>query len=187
MSDLTFAQPQRRNFLVPGLIVAALVIVACACIYFFVPHRIADLTVIHVAVLPTHTVIPTGSRVVGAQDAAQDDFYALVTVRIDDRLKVPLFINDITGTLTTQDSIDVTTTAAEKNDLDAVYTAFPALKPLASPPLLRESQIQPGGHSEGMVLLDFPVSGDVWKQRKSASVVIAFYNQGSMTVTIPNP
>jgi len=187
MSDFTFAQPERRNFLVPGLIVAALVAAAFVYIYFFTPHKIADLTVTHVAVLPTHTVMPNGSRIVGAQDASQDDFYALVTVRIDDHLKLPLFINDITGTLTTQDGADVTTTAAEKNDLDAVYTAFPALKPLASTPLLRESEVPPGGHAEGMVLLDFPVSDAVWKQRKSASVVIAFYHQDPMTITIPNP
>jgi len=187
MSDLTFSQPERRNFLIPALVVAVIVAVAVALIYFFLPHRVADLTVTHVADLPTHTVFATGSKVVGAQDESQDDFYVLATVRIDDRLKVPLFINDITGTLTTQDGTDLTTSAVEKGDIPAVYMAFPALKPLAGPPLLRESEILPGDSAEGMVLLHYSATEAAWKQRKAASVTIDFYHQGPLTVAIPQP
>jgi len=187
MSELTFKQAESRNFLVPILI--ALVIVGAVFGYVYLtPHRIADISVTHSAILPTHTVFETGSKLVGAQSESQDDLYVLATVRIDNHLKIPLTIDDITGTLTPPDNTTnpTTVTAIQKTDLDAVYMAFPALKPLSGPPLLRESSIEPGGHAEGMVLLNFPLTEADWKQRKSASVTISFYHQDQpFTVTIP--
>ena len=50
---------------------------------------------------------------------------------------------------------------------------------------LRETSIQPGDHAEGMVLIHFPVTEAVWKQRKSATVNIEFYHQGPFTIPIP--
>ncbi len=184
MAELTFSQSERRNYLVPGLIVLVIVGIAAGLIYKFTPHRIADLTVTHTAVVPIHTAFRSGSQLVGAQTAAQDDLYVLTTVRIDDKLKLPLFIKDITGTLTTHDGED-DTSAIEKNDFDNLYTTFPQLKPLASPPLLRETAIQPNDHAEGMVLLHFPVDQATWDKRTSATVTITTYSQGDLTVTIP--
>jgi hypothetical protein len=187
MADLKFSQPERRNFLVPALIALAVLGAIFAVLYAVFPHRIADLSVTHTAILPTHTVFKSDSMVVGAHDQAQDDLYVLTTVHVDNKLKtVPLFIKDITGTLTTDDG-DMNTTAVEKNDLSNLYITFPALKPLASPPLLREISIAPGGSAEGMVMLHFSVPQSAWDQRKSATVTVDFYHQGPFTVTIPKP
>jgi len=185
MSDITFAQAERRNFLVPALVVAAVVAIAFALIYFFTPHRIADLTVTHTAILPTHTTMDSDSKLVGHDIQSEDDLYVLATVRIDDKLKLPLFINDITGTFTAADGTEITASAVQKNDLLGLYVTFPALKPLASSPLVRDTTINPGDHAEGMVILSFPVTEEQWKQRKSASVTVTFYHQGPFTVVIP--
>ena len=190
MSNLTFAQAQseRRSFVAPAIIVVLIVAIAFAGIYFFTPHRIADLTVTHTAILPTHTVFKApsgGTKVVGAQDDSQDVLYVLTTVRIDDRLKLPIFIDDITGTLTAADDTVTGSSAIEKHEFDNLYTTFPALKPLASAPLYRDTEIQPGEHAEGMVLLHFSVDQPTWDQRKSASVTIVLRNQGPLTVDIP--
>jgi hypothetical protein len=186
MADLNFSQAERRNFLVPGLIAFVILSGIFALVFWFNPHRVADLTVTHTAILPTHTVFKSGSNIVGAKDPAEDDLYVLATVRIDDKLRLPLFIEDITGTLTTDDG-DLTTSAVEKTDLANLYVTFPGLKPLASTPLLREIKVEPGGYAEGMVLLHFPVTQAVWDQRKSATITIALYHQGPQTVTIPKP
>ena len=186
MADLNFSQLERRSFLVPGLIAVAILGGIFAMIFWFNPRRVADLAVTHTAILPTHTVFKTGSILVGAHDPAQDDLYVLATVRIDDKLRLPLFIEDITSTLTT-DQGEATTSAVQKDDLPNLYVTFPALKPLATAPLLRETKIEPGGHAEGMVLLHFPVTQAVWDQRKSATITIALYHQGPQTVTIPKP
>lgn len=188
MSELTFSQPERRNYLVPLLI--ALVLVGGIFAYIYLrPHRIADISVTTPAVVPEHTVFKSLSKVVGHEDEAQDDLYVITTVGIDNRLKIPLTIDDITGTLTpADDSAEPTTASAvEKNDLDNLYITFPALKPLASAPLLRETTIPPGGHAQGMVLLHFPIAKTDWDSRKSASVTINFYHQDPLTVPLPKP
>jgi len=183
MSELTFAQSERRNYLVPGLIVLAIVAIAAALIYKFTPHRIADVTVTHTTAVPIHTVTPSPIKL-SAANPGQDDLYILATVRIDDKLKLPLFIKDITGTLTTPDGED-STSAIEKNEFDNLYSTFPQLKPLAGPLLLRETAIQPNDHAEGMVLLHFPVDQATWDKRTSATITITTYSQGDLTVTIP--
>jgi hypothetical protein len=186
MADLTFKQSESRNFLVPILI--ALVLVGAVAGYVYLtPHRVADIAVTHTAVYPTHTVFKTDSKLVGAKDEIQDALYVLATVRIDNHSKVPLKIDDLSGTLTPPDNTTdpSTVTAIRKADYDGIYMTFPALKPMAGPPLLPETAIQPGDHAEGMVMLNFPNTEADWKQRKSATVTIGFYNQEPFTVTIP--
>jgi hypothetical protein len=187
MAQLTFSQAERRNFAGPILIAVAVLAAAAAAVYVYLPRRVADLSVTHTAILPTHTVIATESKLVGHQAEAEDAFYVLPTIRIDDKLHVPLFLSDITGTLTTADDSVVTVSAVHKADLDNVTTTFPALKPLLGPPLLRESSVPPSGSAEGTVLLSFPITQADWENRKSATVTVVFYHQGSFTVTIPNP
>jgi hypothetical protein len=189
MSELTFSQTERRSFLVPLLI--AFVFVGGVFAYIYLrPHRIADITITHTAVLPTHTVFKDLSKVVGHEDQAEDDFYVLTTIRIDNRLKIPLTIDDITGTLTPPDDSaePATTSAINKADIDGMYVTFPALKPLSGPPLTRETTIAPGDPAEGMVILHFPITQTDWNNRKSASVTISFYHQPDpFTVFIPKP
>lgn len=187
MSDFTFSQPERRNFLVPAILVSILVVAAFAFIYFFTPHRVADVQVTHASDVAKHFSLagPTiGPRVVGASDIAEDDLYVLATVRIHDDLKLPLFIKDLTGIVTTSDGTDLTASALEKDDLNSVYQAFPSVKAASGLPLLREIEIAPGATAEGTVILHFLTTEDVWKQRKSASITIEFYHQDPITVPI---
>ncbi len=185
MAELTFAQPERRSFLVPALIAIAALGIACGLFYLYISHHTVTLSVTHVAVLPTHTVFKSDSKLVGHQDPFQDDFYVLATLRIDDRLKDPVFLKDITAAVTAPDGTVTSTSAIEKNDLDNLYVTFPALVPLASAPLLRETAIQPGNHAEGMVILHFPIAQADWDQRKSADITLDFYHQDSITVPLP--
>jgi hypothetical protein len=184
MSELTFSsQSERRSFLVPGIIVGVIVVVVAALVYFLVPRSDADVSIIHTAIVPTHTVFKADSIVVG-QPQAEDDMYVLTIVHIEDKAKVPLFIKDITGNLTTGQG-DATASAVEGNDLPNLYLTFPALKLLATPPLLRETSIQPGQSAEGMVVLHFPVDANAWNNRKTATVTLDFYHQDPITTTIP--
>ncbi len=73
----------------------------------------------------------------------------------------------------------------QEKDLPNIYTSFPALKSLASRPLLRETLIAPGASAEGMVLLQFPITQDVWNHRKSAVLNVDLYHQGNFPVSIP--
>ncbi len=185
MSDLQFAQPARRNLLVPVLLAFLILGIVLALFLRLIPNHTADLAITHTAVYPAHTVFKSESMVV-ANQRAEDNLYVLATLRIDDRLHVPLFLKDFTATLTTAEGEEVTSSAVEQHDLDAVYTSFPEVKALATTPLLRETMINPGNSAEGMVLLRFPVTQDVWDRRRSATLNIELYHQGQQSILIPN-
>jgi hypothetical protein len=106
-------------------------------------------------------------------------------VTVTDRLNLPIFLKDFTGTLVTADGEEIAGTAAQKGELDNLYTTFPALRPLASDPLLRETLINPGNSASGMVLLHFPASGEAWNHRRSGVLNIDLYHQGPLSITIP--
>ena len=185
MSALTFSQPERRSFLVPGLIALAVLAIGLGIFAWINPYRVPQLTVTHTAVDAEHTVFASPSKVVGVKDQTQDDLYVLATVRINNRLKFPITVNDITGTVSNTDDAELTTTAVEKSDLPNLFVVFPKLAALAGPPLLRESTIQPGAQLEGMVVLHYPLTQADWDQRKSATITIDFYHQDAITVPIP--
>jgi hypothetical protein len=195
MSDLTFAQAERRNFVVPAIIaIAALAVIALVVAHFYnpVPPLAADITLTPTPtpnpyVLPEHIVFHEDSIVVGHKDPFEDDLYAVANVRVVNRLKVPLHLNDITVVLTAPDGTQTTASAANKKDLPNLYVTFPALKPHVSDPILRGANLQPGEQTEGMVLFTFPITQAVWDQRKSAAISFDFINQTPVNVTIPKP
>lgn len=184
MTDLKFAQSTHRNLLAPVLIAFLLLGIAIALVIRHAPARTVDLTISHTAVYPAHTVFKSDSIVVGS-DRSQDDLYVLTTLRVDDPLHLPVILKDFTATLTTADDQQITTSAIEEKDLLSVYTSFPALKSLASQPLLRETLIAPDTSAEGMVLLHFPVTQEMWDHRKSAILNVDLYHEGVFSVTIP--
>ena len=186
MADLSFSQAERRSFTVPLLLGLAVLAAVVGFFFWRTPMRVADVSIPHVATLPTHTVFPSATRIVGMQDPAEDVFYVLATVRIHNNLHVPIFVKDITGTLVAPDETEITASAVEKNELSNLFTAFPKLKPLSSTPLYRETTIEPGADGEGMVILNFPVDQDAWNKRKSASITLDLYHQGSVTTAIPS-
>jgi hypothetical protein len=183
VSDLKFAQPARSNLLAPVLLAFLILGITLALAIRFTPHKTADLDIVHTSVYPIHTVFKGQSILVG-HDQARDDLYVLTTLRVTDGLHLPLFLKDFTATLTTGDGEEITTSAVEKDDIASVYTSFPALKPLASEPLLRETMINPGQSTQGMILLHFPVTQDVWDHRRTAILNVDLYHQGQQGVMI---
>ncbi|MCU1253646.1 MAG: hypothetical protein JWQ49_6675 [Edaphobacter sp.] len=183
VSDLKFAQPARRNLLAPVLLAFLILGIVLALLLRFTPRRTPDLTILRTTIYPTHTVFKSDSIVVANQHT-DDTLYIITTLRIDDRLHLPLFLKDFTATLITGEGEEITTSAVEKLDLDNVYTSFPALKPLASEPLLRDTMIGPGQSAEGMILLHFPVTKEVWDHRRKAVLNVDLYHQGEQEVLI---
>jgi hypothetical protein len=194
VSPLTFSQPARRNLVVPIVIAIIALVVAGGLVIQFTPHSIADVTIPHTAVYAAHTVFKGETIVVGG-DRAQDDLYVVATVRVENRLRLPLFIKDFTATFTPANpdgtpGEPVTTSAAQKLDLPNLFTTFPAVKTIADEelksPLLRETQIDPGHSAEGLLFLHFPITQADWDHRKSATLSIDTYHQGPIVVTIPS-
>jgi hypothetical protein len=183
VSHPTFVQPVRRNLLAPVLLAFLVLGIVIALLIRFTPMTTASVAITRTAVYPVHTVFKSDSIVVG-QDTSQDDLYVLTTLHIDDNLHLPLFLKDFTATLTTGDGQQINTSAVEEHDLPNIFTSFPALKPLASEPLLRETMINPGAKAQGMILLHFPVTQSIWDHRQNAVLHIDYYHQGQQDVTI---
>lgn len=184
VNDLKFEQHAHRNLIAPVLIAFLLLGVVIALVIRHTPAQAVDLTITHTTIYPTHTVFKSNSIVVGS-DKAEDNLYVLANLRVEDPLHLPLFLKDFTATLTTADDQKITTSAAEAKDLPNIYTSFPGLKPLASAPLLRETLIAPGTSAEGMVLLQFPITVDMWNHRKSAILNVDLYHGGAFPIAIP--
>jgi hypothetical protein len=184
VQDLKFTPPARRNLLVPVLIAFLILGMAIAIVLRYTPASTAKLRILHTAVYPTHTEFKADSIIVG-RDRSQDDLYVVTILRMEDRLNLPLFIKDMTATLETSDGSKISTSAVQKQDFDNLFTTFPALKPLVTAPLLRETLIESGKSVEGAVVLHFPVTEEVWNHRRSATLHIALYHQGRVSVAIP--
>ena len=191
MADLTLSQPERRNLTVPILLALVLLCLTGFFLFRLTPRTTADVAVTHVEVYPAHTVFKSDSIVVG-EDPSQDDLYAVVTLRITDRLRLPLFLKDFTATLIPSDgSLQPATSAVEHAQLENLYTSFPALRKLAAaqhtPPLLRESRIDPNQTVEGYIILHFPVTAQVWNTRTNAIITLDLYHQQSLSIEVPKP
>jgi hypothetical protein len=184
VSDLRFSQPARRNLLAPVLIAFLILGLAIALLLRFTPRSTAKVNIQHTALYSTHTVFKSDSILVG-RDRSQDDLYVVVTIRMEDRLNLPLFIKDLTATLETADGEKLETSAVQKQDFQNLFTTYPALRPLAGNPLLRDTLIESGKAAEGTVVLHFPVTEDAWNHRRQATLHIALYHQGRIAVVIP--
>lgn len=192
VADLTFAQPARRNLLLPIVLTVAIVAVALFLLLRFTPHHTARLAVDRSTVFAAHTVFKSESTVVG-RDAAQDDLYVVAEVSLTDELRLPLFVDDITATLTPAaddptGNAPLTASAVEHTDLPNLYTSFPQVKKLADaagPPLLRDTRVEPGQTARGFVILHFPVPETIWNNRQDATLTIALYHQQPQTISIP--
>lgn len=190
MSEPTFAQPERRNYIAPVLVLLVLCGIGAGFIYRKMARQTLTASVTQTIAHPVkifYKAAPQSSsvKVLKVQEG-EDDLYIVSTVRIENHLDVPMYLKDFTLTFDTAEG-EMHTSAIEKNDLDAVYSSFPEIKPLMAKPLLRETSIAPGGTAEGTLLAQFAVPPSTWEQRKSATVTIDFYHAASMAVPIPKP
>jgi hypothetical protein len=87
-----------------------------------------------------------------------------------------LYVRSIEGKLVSAGG-EATANALSAVDFDRYFTAFPALKIGAQPALTPETKLQPGERVLRTALVVFPVTLDVFNQRKSLSVVIQPYDQ----------
>ena len=187
---LTFAQSGRRSLATPIIIAIVVLVIIIGLLIFLSPPTTATLSIKNTAAYSATTEFKSEANEVG-RGISQNDLYVLVNIHIEDHLKVPLFLKDFTASFDPSDSNvqPLTTSAIEKPEFSNLYTTFPALKSLVdeqgSPLLYRETQINPGQSTDGIIVLHFPIDQATWDSRKSATLTIALYHQPDATVEIP--
>ncbi|GGA76860.1 hypothetical protein GCM10011507_30230 [Edaphobacter acidisoli] len=182
-STPAFPQPARSNLLVPVIVAFFVLGMVIVLVLRFTPQTTADLSTSHTIVYPIHTEIKGESIAVGSTET-QDDLYVFTNVHVSNRIRYPIFLKDFTATITTEDGEQITTSAVEKDDLPNLFTSYPALKPFASTPLLRETVIDPGQSADGTVILHFPITQSVWDHRRTAVLDVDLYHEGDQYVPI---
>jgi len=182
--ELSFSQPERRSFLVPILLaLAALALAIVVAIHFF-PATTVNIDHIHTDILPTETKLK-GSTIVGLSETYKV-LYVASTIKVDNQLRVPLYLDNFHLTLTMPDDSELTVQAAGKHDIPDIELNYPALKPFLTNQLQRETALEPGKSASGTVL--FPlnkVDKALWDQRKSAVIKVDLYHQPAVYTTIP--
>jgi hypothetical protein len=189
MSELNLGPPPSPSRLPAILLATASLLAAAAAVIYFNPHQAAELAVTRVQIYAAHTVTPFlkgESNLIGAVPHADDDLYIVLTAKITNKSRVPLFIESENAVLTAPDHSIAEASAIQKNDLANLYTTFPALQALSSPPLARDTQIAPGQTAEGMVLFHIPgAKQQDWDKRESATLTLDLFHGPPQTVKIP--
>lgn len=186
MADPIFAQPERRSFLIPGLIAVAFLALAVAITEHFLPNTRPDVKIIRTSTYAAHTTFKSNSIVVG-KDPFQDDLYLVATVHVDNKLRSAIDLKDFTATLTPSGAEPLTASATQKADLANLTATFPALKPLIHTPLLRETNIPAGQTAEGDLVFHFPADQPTYDSRTGLTVTIQTYRQPPISIPIASP
>lgn len=178
--DLQLAPPPDRNALIPKLVIAAVVmIVVGVAVYFLNPRKTAEIKVDKVEIFAPHTVTkpaPGDGHIMGTAAESEDDVYAVATISITDKLRIPLLFDSASATLTTNGG-STSATVISPLDLPRLEQTFPEIAPLVNPPaaapLQYQDTIEPGTTHTGTVLLLFPQTTEAaWKSKTSATLSI---------------
>jgi hypothetical protein len=178
-----FAQPERRSFLIPVLVALAAIGLAIAVAVHFFPATTVNIDHVGTQILPTHTVIKAAD-VIGAGEV-DDILYVASTVRIENQLRLPLYLDDFHLTFTDANGAEETVRGAEVKDIPSLESSFPNLKPLVTAPLARDTVIDPAKSAQGVIVFSLNMTKEQWDQRKSAVIKVDLYHQPAVYTTIP--
>lgn len=141
-----------------------------------------------VSLFPVHSEYKRGSGILVGETQSEDALYVLVQVAVTNKGDLPLFVKEISGTMTVDDT-EVHATAMQADDVPRLLAMFPALKPIADTtgavPLKRELEIAKGAAARGFVVLSYNVPVSVWQRRKAADVSIGFYHTDTIRLKLP--
>jgi hypothetical protein len=115
-------------------------------------------------------------NVTGVAIPGQSATLVALTFTLHNSGEKSLWVHGIQGKLVTSGG-ELSSDAVSAVDFDRYYQAFPALKANAQPALSPEDKLQPGQELKRTVIVSFPVTLDIFNQRRSVSVVVHPYDQ----------
>ncbi len=192
--DLQIAPPPDPNPIIPKLIIAGVVmIIIVVAVYMLNPRKTAVITVVKTDVFAPHTEftqMPSGSQVIGVPAQSEDNVYVVATVSITDKLRLPIFLDSVSATMTS-DAGSLQATNVSPFDLPRLEQTFPQLTPLvsppAAPPLRFEDAVSPGATRVGTIVFLFPrTTAAAWAAKKSATLTVYFAHDAA-PIQVPIP
>ena len=189
MSDLNLGPAHTSNRLRSIFIAVVVLTGVGAAVFLLNPHKTAELSVTRVQLYDGHanySLFAGTTHVVGSVPHTEDDLYVVISAKLANKLRLPLFVESATGSYTAADGSQYDAEAVSASDLGRLEQSFPDLTPMLARPLNNQTQVAPGQTAEGEVLLHFSnLTQDAWKARKSATLTINLAHQDPQTTPIP--
>ena len=195
MDELQIAPPREKS-VVPAVLIALLVLAAIAwAIFYFNPHKTADLRVTKVQTFAPHTEVKGltpdaakgGMRVLRNDVVtAEDDLYVVATVSFTDKLRIPIYLLGAAADVTFPDGTQTETHMMSVNDVKRLGQIFPEIAPMAGQPIADDEEIDPGKTREGTFVLPFPGrTAEDWNKKRSGTLTLELRNQDPQTARLP--
>lgn len=169
------------------LVIAAVLVTLAIAIFVYIVKRppVAAGEVLQVNYYPVHTTSTGGAGEAGMQGSNEtyDQLLILAKVRVRNQTNIPLFLQDISATVTMPDGSEQTNVAAGATDAARVFQAFPSLASLQSAPFDRDATVPPGQSTEGLAIFTFPLTKQQWDSRKGANVVVSLIHQNNLVIS----
>ncbi len=174
----------RRTFLLILLVVLAFFSL-WAWVFFHQKPRVSDGTIESLTVIPRHTEIRQGGTMregYGGGIAKSDDLYVWVAFNMKNLTEdVPLYETGQQATLSLADGRQLFAHAADTRQV-AMVQALPKIQQVQGALVPREMTLKPGESTRGLALFAFPVTQQVWDQRRQFSVDVAFQFQRDLAM-----
>lgn len=196
MAELKIA-PARESSNGPAILISFLVLAAvAAAIFYFNPHKVAELKVTSVDTYAPHTTFgalegaaatPNGMHVLDAPaTSSEDNLYVIAKVRFTDKLRLPIFISGATAHATLADGTVLESNLLSAADLKRLEVIFPDIRQHAVAPISDGDEVDPGQTRVGTLVLPFPgQNADAWHNKKVATLTIQLRNQDAQTTALP--
>jgi hypothetical protein len=187
-TDLQLA-PEPEGRILPAIVISlAVLIVVGAAVFYLNPRGTAKIEVAKVDIFAPHTVFngtPGTIHVLGTSAGYEDDLYVVVNLAIKDELRLPLFVNNATVTITQADGSEIEATSVSSTYYPRLQKTFPKLAPLLTQPFVQGDEIDPDKTKTGTFLVLFPGSNEAtWKGRKLAKLSLNLVHQAPQVVSL---
>lgn len=194
MADFLSSAPQTgstRKLLLIGLAVALILAAGFGLFYRRESRPPLQATATRVLTLPLHTVYGAAKGDAAAVQApeTEDSIYVIPLLRVQNTSDVPLFVKDLTSSVTLQDGRDNPGRRIGARDRERLQAMVPGIAPLLKqanlPPLDPEQTIAPNSTAEGYAIFLYTMPSTEWDKRQAATVRIDFYHQDAATISLP--
>jgi len=181
--------PEPEGRILPAMVISLLVLVVVGVAVFYLnPRGTAKISVDKVEIFAPHTVFtgaPGTIHVLGTSAGYEDDLYVVVNLTITDELRLPLFLNNVTITITQPDGSEIEATSVSSTYYPRLEKTFPKLATMVSTPFVQGDQVDPDTTRKGTFLVLFPGSNEAtWKNRKSARLSLNLVHQSPQVIEL---
>jgi hypothetical protein len=171
------------------VLVATVIVIVAIGAYVYIDEKppVAVGQIVKLDVTPIHTEMRVGAGAQGVQGGMDtyDQLLILAQVKIRNQTNIPLFLHDMWSNLTTNNGDQERSLAANKNDFQSVFVAYPQMASLKQEPLQRDITLQPGQTVQGLIIFHYPMTKDQWDARHGFEAVISFMHQKNLVMPWP--